>query len=206
MAKALLICNGEKPGVWLKKYARQADFILAADGGADRALAAGVRPDAVIGDLDSVSPRTRHALQDTPFIHVKRQDNTDLEKALDWLRTQKFDSCMIAGAVGGRLDFTLGNVLAVRPYLERLNIEFIGEKWTLRPLIKSHRFSAKKGTRCSFIVLAPCRSVTLTGVQYRVQNENWDAHHIGRTLSNKITAAKSEISFDSGYVLLYLER
>lgn len=206
MSTALLICNGEKPGPWLKQYAKQADFVLAADGGADRARAVGIRPDAVIGDLDSVSPRTHRALKDTPFIHIKRQDNTDLEKALDWLCAQKFDSCLIAGAIGGRLDFTLGNVLAVRAYIGQMQIQFIGEKWSLRPLIKSQHFSAKKGARCSFIPLSPCRAVTIKGVKYRVKNEYWDGQHIGRSLSNEITAAKSEISFDSGYVLLYLEQ
>ena len=96
--RALLIGNGEKVSArLLKKLAAQADYVLAADGGANHALACGITPDGVIGDLDSVSPRVRRALQDTPFIHLKRQDNTDFEKALDWSILQQFDECMIAG-------------------------------------------------------------------------------------------------------------
>ena len=206
MSKALLICNGEKPGKWLKKYAKEADFILAADGGADGAWMAGIRPDAIIGDLDSVSPRTRRTLQDTPFIHIKRQDNTDLEKALDWLTKQKFSEVIIAGATGGRLDFTLGNVLAVRPYLKKLKIKFVGENWSLFPLTKSYNFSAKKGARCSFIPLMTCKSVTLKGFKYCVKKKNWNTSHIGRTLSNEISADKSSISFEKGLLLMYLEQ
>ena len=205
MSKILLICNGEKPGKWLKKYAVQADFILAADGGAEGTLCAAIKPDAVIGDLDSVSARIRRMLKNIPFIHVKRQDNTDLEKALDWISAQRFDECIIAGVTGGRLDFTLGNVLSARPYLTKLNIRFVGSNWTLLPLIKGHTFSAKKGARCSFIPLTDCKNVTLKGVKYRVVKEQWDTQHIGRSLSNKITAAKSEITFDSGFMLLYCE-
>ena len=128
MSKILLICNGSETGPWLKKLARQVDFVLAADAGADRALAAKIRPDAVIGDLDSVSPLTRQSLKDVAFLHIKRQDNTDLEKALDWIAAQKFDTCFIAGATGGRLDFTLGNILSALPYKSKMEIYFCGKK------------------------------------------------------------------------------
>jgi len=205
MSKALLICNGETTARWLRPLIKETNFILAADGGANKALAAGIVPDAVIGDLDSVSPRTRRFLKDVPFIHVKRQDNTDLEKALDWLVKQNFTDCMIVGATGGRLDFTLGNILAALPYVTQINIEFLGPTWRLIPLVHTYRFYARKGARCSLIPLTPCQSVTLTGVKYRVTNENWDARHIGRTLSNQITAAKSEIRFSEGTMLLYIE-
>ena len=59
MSKALLICNGENFPALLKRLAKEADFVLAADAGADAALKAGLIPNAVIGDLDSASPRAR---------------------------------------------------------------------------------------------------------------------------------------------------
>ncbi len=206
MSKALLICNGQKPGKWLKKYAAQADFVLAADGGADSALAAGVLPSAVIGDLDSISPRTRRALQDVPFIHVERQDNTDLEKALDWLTAQGFTDCVIAGATGGRLDFTLGNVLSVRPYARKIRVQFIGDKWQLWVLTQGLKFAARKGARVSLLPLTSCKNVTLKGLKYRVSNEDWDTSHTGRTLSNEAAAKTCEIAFTSGLMLLYVEK
>ncbi len=205
MSKILLICNSPETGPWLKQLTRQADFVLAADGGANAALAAGITPDAVIGDLDSVFPRTRCTLRQTAFITVPRQDNTDLEKALDWITAQHFDTCIIVGATGGRLDFTLGNILALRPYTKNLNIQVRGKNWSLFPLTKGRKFSARKTARCSFIPLSPCRAVTLKGVKYCVTNENWNTRHIGRTLSNEITANQSEISFSSGYLLMYIE-
>lgn len=203
MATALLICNGEKPKKWLKKWAQKADFILAADGGADGALAAGVTPDAVIGDLDSASPRAQKLLAQVPFLHVKRQDNTDLEKALDWLVLQKFDECLIVGATGGRLDFTLGNFLSVYPYLDKIKLTFIGQKWHIFPLTRSFVFSARKGARMSLIPLRDCKNITLKGVKYRLNRADWQLGQTG--LSNEITAKKTEVLFDSGYMLMYLE-
>ena len=205
MSKVLLICNTPQTATWLKKLAKQADFILAADAGADVALRASIRPDAVIGDLDSVSPRTRRTLQDTPFIHVKRQDNTDLEKALDWITAQQFDTCLIAGATGGRLDFTLGNILAVRPYVNKIQIQFCGPNWTLFVLRRHFTFHARKGARCSLIPLSACKSVSLKGMKYCVTQQNWDVNHIGYGLSNEITAKTSQVSFTGGLMLMYLE-
>ncbi len=203
MSKALLICNGEKPKKWLKKWVKEADFVLAADGGANAAAEAGITPDAVIGDLDSASERTRKIFQDITFIHVTRQDNTDFEKALDWLLLQKFDECLIVGATGGRLDFTLGNFLSVFPYLQKIKITFIGENWRIFPLTHSFTFSARKGARMSIIPLSDCQNITLKGVKYRLDGANWQLGQTG--LSNVITAKKTEVLFDSGYMLMYLE-
>lgn len=203
MSKALLICNGEQPTKWLKKLAKEADFILAADGGANAALKAGISPDAVIGDLDSASEKARKVFQNIPFIHVKRQDNTDFEKALDWLTSQKFDECLIVGATGKRMDFTIGNFLSVYPYLSRINLIFKGADWSIYPLIKSMEFSATKGARMSIIPLSDCHNLSLKGVKYRLKNVDWKLGQTG--LSNIISAAKSAVTFDSGYLLLYLE-
>lgn len=203
MSKALLICNGEKPGCWLKKLAQEADFVLAADGGSNSALSAGITPDVVIGDLDSASPKTKNVFQDIPFIHVKRQDNTDLEKALDWLVLQQFDECVIVGATGGRLDFTVGNFLSVYPYLSKIKIIFRGKNWSIFPLTQSFRFSANKGARMSIIPLTNCQNLTLKGVKYRLNGVDWQLGQTG--LSNVITAKKTEVLFDKGYLLLYIE-
>lgn len=203
MSKALLICNGEKSGPWLKKWAEEADFILAADGGADGALDAGIIPHAVIGDLDSVSSRAREVLKDIPFIHVSRQDNTDLEKALNWLVAQKFTYCTIVGATGKRLDFTIGNMLSIYPYVDKMEIVLRAENWTLFPLKHSYTVQARPGARASLIALSECRNITLSGFQYEVKNATWQLGQTG--LSNVITADCSTVSFQSGYMLLYVE-
>ncbi|MDE3079942.1 MAG: thiamine pyrophosphokinase, partial [Paracoccaceae bacterium] len=58
-----------------------APTLVAADGGAQRALAAGQVPQAVIGDLDSLSARARAELTDR--LHpVPEQETTDFDKAL----------------------------------------------------------------------------------------------------------------------------
>lgn len=61
---------------------RLAPVVVAADGGADAALAAGITPRAVIGDFDSISARARARLPDHILHLIDDQDTTDFEKCL----------------------------------------------------------------------------------------------------------------------------
>ncbi|MFV0411567.1 MAG: thiamine diphosphokinase [Paracoccus sp. (in: a-proteobacteria)] len=78
--------------------------LVAADGGADAALALGVVPELAIGDFDSISDQARAALGPERLIHIPEQDSTDFAKALS--RTQA-DFMIAIGFSGRRLDHTL---------------------------------------------------------------------------------------------------
>lgn len=206
MSKALLIGNGEPvPADFLKRLASAADFVLAADGGANKAVSAGVTPQAVIGDLDSVLPQTRRACPDTEFIHVGNQNNTDLEKALNWLLEKGFTACEIVCGVGGRWDFSLGNFLSVYPYAAKINLVFKGPGWNIYPLTCGGTFPCKPGGHVSVIPVTDCPDVTLQGLQFPLEHADLKLGGTGLTLSNKAVCDRFEVSFDSGYLLLYTE-
>ena len=78
------------------------ETFVAADSGADHLLAAGITPQAVIGDFDSLSAASRQTF--SPHLtHVSEQDSTDLEKALTRIAAPMI---LGAGFLGGRLDHT----------------------------------------------------------------------------------------------------
>jgi thiamine pyrophosphokinase len=80
-----------------------APILVAADGGADRVLASGAEPVAVIGDMDSLSAEARGAFADR--LHpVPEQVTTDFDKALT-----RIDAPVVLalGFAGGRLDHEL---------------------------------------------------------------------------------------------------
>ena len=203
---ALLIGNGEtQEAVFLQKLARKADLILAADGGADRALSAGVRPDVVIGDLDSVSPQAKKILPAEKFIFENNQNNTDLEKALDYLIAHQCTQCTLTGFVGGRWDFTFGNFLSVYPYLDKMDICVAGKGWKIWPLTHSVTKTVRPGARVSLIPAADCQNVTLQGLVYPLEHANLSLGRTGQTLSNAAKLSEITISFDKGFLLLYIE-
>lgn len=203
---ALLIGNGEtQEAVFLQKLARKANLILAADGGADRALSAGVRPDVIIGDLDSISPQAKKILPAEKFIFVNNQNNTDLEKALDYLAAHQCTQCTLTGFVGGRWDFTFGNFLSVYPYLDKMDICVAGKGWKIWPLTHSVTKNVRPGARVSLIPAADCQNVTLQGLVYPLEHANLSLGRTGQTLSNAAKLSQITISFDKGFLLLYIE-
>ena len=86
---------------------------IGVDGGADHLLEAGIRPLAVIGDLDSLSDQTRATFADL-LVPVAEQSTTDFEKALTRVAAP---AVLALGFTGGRLDHTLAvlNVMARMP-------------------------------------------------------------------------------------------
>lgn len=82
----------------------RAPLLVAADSGADAAVAAGHLPDAVIGDLDSIAPEVQAAIPPARLHRVAEQDSTDFEKCLTRIAAR---FVIAVGFSGRRLDHTL---------------------------------------------------------------------------------------------------
>ena len=76
--KILLVLNGSFNKNFLVQIAKNYSFILAADGGANKCLKAGIKPNIVVGDLDSITPKNKAILLGR-LKQVARQDNSDFE-------------------------------------------------------------------------------------------------------------------------------
>src|SRR5258708_37350148 len=80
---ALIIANGPLPPLPMVRRVRErADLVVCADGGANRARSAGITPDIILGDLDSLLAATRRFYRGTPLFRIPDQESTDLEKAI----------------------------------------------------------------------------------------------------------------------------
>jgi len=89
---------------------KHAPVLVAADGGADKALMAGFDPVAVIGDLDSLSPEGRARIPADRLFKVDEQDSTDFDKVL---RSIKAPLVLAVGFLGGRVDMQLAGLSAL---------------------------------------------------------------------------------------------
>jgi thiamine pyrophosphokinase len=82
----VILANGTVADAFtIRRYIRSADMIICANGGANHADKIDIRPDIVIGDMDSLSPklRTRLEAQNVRLIlFPAHKDETDLELAL----------------------------------------------------------------------------------------------------------------------------
>jgi thiamine pyrophosphokinase len=199
--RALLICNGEQPSRPLaRRLARLADYIVAADGGANRARKLGITPDLIIGDLDSISPATRKFFSLTPVLRVARQDNTDMEKALDHLLFSSLAwEVLIIGATGYRVDHTLGNLAVLSNYSRHIRVVACGDGWHAFPVGQTERVYASVGTTVSLIPFSACHGVTLRGLKYPLRNASLRAGQVA--VSNKVQRSPFTISVRRGTML-----
>lgn len=97
------------PGTLAAALAR-APVVVAADGGARAALTAGLMPQAVIGDLDSLDAQTRAAIPPDRLHLIAEQDTTDFQKCLS-----RIDAPLIlaVGFAGPRVDHLLACLTAL---------------------------------------------------------------------------------------------
>lgn len=133
---AVIICDGVFPRKEYPRYIiRQADYIICCDAalktylrhcnsifGTDR------KPDAVIGDLDSISPSLRKQYSDI-IIHETEQDDNDQTKAFRLVlsRYPEVSEIHILGATGKRADHTIGNVSLLMEYAREFEPELSGK-------------------------------------------------------------------------------
>ena len=203
---ALLLGNAETlPADFLKQLAARTDFVLVTDGAADRALQCGLIPDAVIGDLDSATPQAKKQLPHIPWIFVSNQNNTDLEKALDWLVTEKFTHVTLGGFFGGRLDFTLGNWLSLTPYTQKLQLTCVGPDWMLAAVTKKLTVTCQPRKRVSLLTTTRCSGICTTGLKYPLKNACLSNTQPGRFISNQTTGKRWTVSIEKGVLWVYCE-
>ncbi|WBU65401.1 thiamine diphosphokinase [Paracoccus aerodenitrificans] len=101
---ATLIGGGKVTSDDLETALARAPVLVAADGGADAAIALGRVPDLAIGDFDSISEPARAALGPSRLLHIAEQDSTDFAKALGHIKAR---FVLAIGFSGRRLDHTL---------------------------------------------------------------------------------------------------
>ncbi|NJK45129.1 MAG: thiamine diphosphokinase, partial [Pleurocapsa sp. SU_196_0] len=105
---AILLAGGQlEPTPRVLERVRNADLVIAADGGARHAVRLGLTVDVWVGDFDSSDGVVLNAPRET---FSREKDKTDLELALDTAKTRGATSALVLGAFGGRFDHALGIV------------------------------------------------------------------------------------------------
>lgn len=182
------------------------DLVIAADGGANLCMAWGWPVDLVVGDMDSLDEQAGAQLraQGVPFhVYTTEKDETDLELGLRFALARGADEVVIAGALGARIDHTLGNLaLLALPALAsvRACIADGGQTiWLVRKRLTVH---GQAGDTLSLIPLASdVHGVNVTGV-------HWPLHEADLTLgpslsiSNRLIERAAEISVRAGALLV----
>lgn len=189
---AAVICNGDFPRKEYPRYViSTSDIIICCDGAIGRWLKAmpsiyGGRqrlPDAIVGDLDSISRSHREKFSDI-IVHYEEQDYNDQTKALRLLleRWPQVSEIHIFGATGKRTDHTIGNVSLLMEYgrlfpeVKDKTIDIISDYETLFPIWDTASLFVGKGRRVSIFSPDNTLKIKSRGLEYQTENvifDNW---------------------------------
>jgi thiamine pyrophosphokinase len=188
----------------VRALAARATLVVAADGGANLCRQYGIVPDVIIGDLDSVTRDTLRRSTRSLLVRVRRQDNTDLEKALDFLVASRVPEAVIAGADGRRIDFTLGNLAVLWRYSGLMSLTVAGDGWFAVPVRRAMSVDVPVGTVVSVIPNGRVAGLTLRGFRYPLRDATMNIGQIG--VSNVVRARPARIAVRSGSLLVIVQR
>jgi thiamine pyrophosphokinase len=206
--KALVLVNGElyEPGILrLRIRAEGFDLVIGADRGAKHAETLGVTLHAVIGDMDSLTGPEQQQCRGARFISYPAMKNeTDLELALLYARELGAGKIVLAGALGGRMDMTIGNILLLaQANLVSGRIEvWHGAQtgWIIKP--PGEEITGQPGDTVSLIPLGGGASDIVTeGLAYPLKNEDLPVGAV-RGISNVMEKTSARVTFKDGLLLV----
>ena len=148
---------------------REGDFLIAADRGYEALRAAGIAPDLIMGDFDSLgfTPEGENVLPHSPI-----KDDTDLLLAIRWAMERGWRRFVIYGALGGkRLDLTVASFQTLRFLADHgAKGRLVGDGWNVALLQNAAlRFpSTASGWLSLFVSGEEARGVTLRGLKYEL--------------------------------------
>lgn len=184
----------------LRQALKLAPCLVAADGGADRALAAGVVPRAVIGDFDSISPAAKAAIPPGRLHHLAEQETTDFDKAL---RSVGAPFVLALGFSGARIDHGLAVFNALVRHADRVCVVLGAEDLAfLCPPEITLRL--RVGDRLSLFPMGPVGGRS-DGLRWPVDGIRFAPDgRIGT--SNMVSAPEVRLAFDDPRMLVILPR
>ncbi|MGD8791564.1 MAG: thiamine diphosphokinase [Anaerolineae bacterium] len=207
--KVIIVAGGqvENDATW-QQWVRGADLVVGADGGAAQALSWGLVPQVVIGDMDSLPAGTRAELEkhQARFLqHPRAKDETDLELALRFAAEQGACEIIILGALGGRLDHTLSNVLLLAlPPLTGIPVRIAAgaQEAILLRGGESIRLQGQPGDLVSLLPwCGDAQGVTTEGLAWPLEDEIL-RFGFSRGVSNEMTARQARVALNHGYLLV----
>ncbi len=208
--KAYIFLNGDfvKPSGFWPQEPGPGEVVIAVDGGARHALDLGWRPQWLIGDLDSLAPELQKRLAGLGVQIEKypaEKDEIDFELALNLAQRLGCGRAELLGALGGRWDMTLANLLLPAAGLwPGLELCFRHGEWTIMVLNgpAELRLKGRPGELISLLPLSSeAADIHLEGCRYRLQGESLKLG-LSRGLSNELRASEAHLSFSSGCLML----
>jgi thiamine pyrophosphokinase len=209
--KVLIVTGGERPEKGLlKEKSFSSSMVIAADRGAEYCLNAGIFPDMVVGDMDSLPAGFQDELI-SKGIEIRRfdyrKDMTDTQIAVDAAIEKGADEIEILAGTGSRFDHSLANVhLLFRAMKQGIKAKIITGMHEIFLIERKAMIVNEAGAVVSFLPLGHyAKGITLKGFEYETDNIDMDiSFPIG--VSNVICSNSAEVIVSDGILIGIITR
>ena len=199
----LLVLDGTLPShTLLRSLCKYHSPIVAADGAALQLKEHRIRPDIIVGDLDTIQEHVSDPFF-TDCIVAERPDQNDYDgaKALRWLVEERYDTVTILGSGGGMIDHVLNNFSLIARFGHMLSARLVFDDCIGYVTGSAIKLRTTPGERISLIPL-PAATLTTRGLA-------WDLHDeelmFGRRegASNRATGEEISVQIRNGLVAVF---
>ena len=213
--KAVIFTGGTIERETVAEYFRKEspELVVAADSGLEFCYHAGIRPDYIVGDFDSIRPEILAYFRGKKEIPMDtyrpEKDMTDTDIALEKAVQLGADSVVFFGATGTRLDHTLSNIFNLIILKERGIRAWILDAHNRIYLPPDHELILRRedmyGKYLSlFPVRKEVRGLTMEGFCYPLEGRTLQQGDGGLCVSNQLSpqAEEGRIRWESGDLLV----
>ncbi len=176
----------------VEKYAGRGWPLVAADGGADHLLEAGLEPDVIVGDLDSLA-NPGHWRSDQ-LLPIREQNTTDFEKCLYSVEAPLL---LATGFTGSRFDHSLAALHVMHKYVRSHRVVLISGDDLCMAFDGNLSLDLSVGSRFSVYPLNKTVFVSSTGLKYPLDGLRLESGGMIGT-SNQVVHEKIQVTVESG--------
>jgi thiamine pyrophosphokinase len=197
----VVVAGGSPPGRHALAAIPDDAPVIAADSGADHAVALGLDVDVAIGDFDSATPEGLAAAAHAER-HPVDKDATDLELALRAAVAREPRRILVIGGIEGRLDHLLGELLILgADWLAGVELDAVLGDARIHVVRRERRLDGVEGELISLFALGgPATGIETEGLAYPLRRETLEPGS-SRGISNVFSAAEARIALENGLLL-----
>ena len=194
---AVIVAGGEFPTAKQPlQVLKDAPFVVCCDGAADRYIATGHVPDAIVGDGDSISADNREKFAHLLHI-ISEQESNDQTKAVRHLMERGMRRIAIVGATGKREDHTIGNISLLIEYARtECDVRSFTDHGVFIPCNGTTTHKCRKGQQVSIFSIT-ARDLSAEGLLYPI----YDFNNWWQGTLNECTGEEFTINANGEYLL-----
>lgn len=202
MESCVIFCAGGFDG--LAEPIGESDYVIAADGGYAHTQSLGIRPNAVLGDFDSLG-----FVPEGAELFPAEKDDTDAILAVRQGLKRQCDRFLLYGSLDGpRLDHTVANLQTLGFLADREKIGYLIGNEQIITLLENGMLTfpaSAKGYLSVFAFGGEAKGLTLRGLKYSLENGELSPNFpLG--VSNQFLGEPATVSVTKGRIFVVWQR